>query len=103
PHTFPPPTAGLRFVRFDPHGLDLALSLEFDRNFIALTPHHVPAYAVVHSHETPDRFAIHGQDFVARLQAGFFGRRTRHDVANYGGCIAFAHRMTDSPDDSGKK
>src|SRR5438034_4681247 len=81
PHTFPPPTAGLRFVRFHPYSLHLAVSLKFHRDLVALAPHDVPADAVVHSHETPDRFAIHGQDFIARLQAGLFRWRTRHDVA----------------------
>src|SRR6478735_8466061 len=31
-NTFPPPTAGLRFVGLDPYGLHLAVSLEFHRN-----------------------------------------------------------------------
>src|SRR4029077_3535461 len=83
PHTFSPPTAGLRFVRLNRYRLHLAVSLEFHRNLIALAPHDVPADAVVPSHETPDRFAIHGQDFIARLQAGLFRWRTRHNVANY--------------------
>src|SRR5215472_16189454 len=85
PHTFSPPAAGLRFVRFDRYRLHLAVSLEFHCNLVALAPHDVPADAVVHSHETPDRFAIHGQDSIAGLQASFFRRRTRHDVANYSG------------------
>src|SRR5215472_5873692 len=83
PHTFPSPTAGLRFVRFDRYCLHLAVALEFHRDLIAFTAHDVPADAVVHSHEPPDRFAIDGQDFIARLQAGLFRWRTRHDVANY--------------------
>src|SRR4029077_16665984 len=84
PYTFSPPTAGLRFVRLHRYHLHLVVSLEFHRNLVALAPHNVPANAVVHSHETPDRFAIDGQDFIARLQAGLFRWRTRHDVANYG-------------------
>src|SRR5258708_18853844 len=32
PHTFSPPTAGLRFVGLDPYGLHLAVSLEFHRS-----------------------------------------------------------------------
>src|SRR5262245_11747329 len=103
PHTFPSPTAGLRLVRFDRYCLHFAVSLKFHRNLVALTSNYVPADAVVHSHETPDRFAIDGQDFIARLQACLFRWRTRHDIANYGCCIAFAHWMTNSPDDSSKK
>src|SRR5262245_24829082 len=57
PHTFSAPTARLRFVRFDRYGLHLTVSLEFHRNLVALAAHDVPADAVVHSHETPDRFA----------------------------------------------
>src|SRR5215212_5089539 len=70
PHTFPAPTRGLRFVRFYRYCLHPAVSLEFHRNLVALAPHDAPADAVVHSHETPDRFAVHGDDFVAGLQAG---------------------------------
>src|SRR5215831_8475 len=84
-HTFPPPAAGLSLVRFDPYRLHPAVSLEFHCNLVALAPHDVPADAVVHSHETPDRFAVHGQDSIAGLQASFVRRRTRHDVANYSG------------------
>src|SRR5215472_5358670 len=83
PHTFSPPTAGLRFVRFDPYALHLAVSLECHRNLVALASHDVPADAVVHSHETPDRFAVHGQDFIAGLQASLLRWRTRHNIANY--------------------
>src|ERR1043166_9183582 len=83
PHAFPSPATSLRFKRFNPYRLHLAVSLEFHRNLVALAPHDVPADAVVHSHETPDRFAIHGHDFIARLQAGLFRWRTWHNVANY--------------------
>src|SRR4029079_11840406 len=82
-HTFPPPTAGLRLVRFDRHCFHLAVSLEFHRNLVALAAHDVPADAVVHSHETPDRLAVHGQNFIARWQAGLLRWRARHNVANY--------------------
>ena len=83
PHAFSAPPARLRFIRFDPYRLYLAVSLEFHRNLVALAPHDVPADAVAHSHETPDRFAIHGQDFIARLQAGLLCRGIRHDVTNH--------------------
>src|SRR5262249_38502542 len=83
PHTFSPPAAGLRFVRFDRYRLHLAVSLEFHGNLVALAAHDVPADAVIHSHETPDRLAVHGQDFIAGLQTHLFRWRTRHDVANY--------------------
>src|SRR5436190_10200548 len=83
PHTFSSPTAGLRFVRFDRYCLHLAVALKFHRNLVALASHDVPADAVAHSHETPDRLAIHGQDFIARLQTGLFRWRTRHNITNY--------------------
>src|SRR5262249_15876036 len=72
PHTLPPSSARLRFVRLDRYCLHLSVSLELHRYLIALAPHDVPADAVVHSHEAPDRFAIHGQNLIARLQAGLF-------------------------------
>src|SRR5438876_11890539 len=55
-HTFPPPTAGLRLVRFDRYCLHLTVSLECHCNLVALAPYDVPHHAVAHSHETPDRF-----------------------------------------------
>src|SRR5947199_2361808 len=82
-HTFSPPAAGLRFVGFDPYRLNLAVSLEFHRNLVALAPHDIPADAVVHTHETLDWFAIYRQDFIAWLQAGLLCRRIRHDVTNH--------------------
>src|SRR5438046_4157491 len=58
PHAFSAPPARLRFIRFDPYRLYLAVSLEFHRNLVALPPPDVPAAAVAHTHDTPERIAI---------------------------------------------
>jgi hypothetical protein len=83
--------------------LHLAVSLEFYGDLVAFASHDVPTYAVIHAHKAPDRFAIHGQDFVAGLQANFLCRRIGQNITDHGGRIRFAHRMADGPDNGRKE
>src|SRR5438132_3779568 len=95
PNTLPAPSARFRFIRFHPNGLHIAIALEFHRTLVAFTSHHVPAHAVIHPEKTPDRFAIHFENFIARLKPDLLRRRIWHDITDDGGGIRFAHWMAD--------
>src|SRR6267143_6892417 len=74
PRAFSSPAARLRNDSHNVNRQNLAIALDLERNYRALTPHYIPDDAVVHPGEARDRPLIDLENLVSWLQSGF-GRR----------------------------